>query len=238
MKDLQYLYNIKKEELFEDIFDEYLENIAKDYFSKGKRPRVDLDSRRYSRDFKEVIEGLKGLRRVLIFLDDEYPRIEELDHILLSLEELAGINKKGFSELKKWIGNVTDAIEEDFSEFCGLTIEEVERLDESIVSLSNYCYYSVVINAVVAIESRLRRITKKPKKDRTILKDLITELDAKDNINGVKLPEKYRTLLLMLKSYRNIAAHSKKTGISYYDALAILYASTEFLLDFNWYRKK
>ena len=37
----------------------------------------------------------------------------------------------------------------------GLTCEECERLDEALVTYSNYCFYSSIIMAVSAVEFRL-----------------------------------------------------------------------------------
>lgn len=67
-----------------------------------------------------------------------------------------------FDELLTEIREYISFLEPDIrKKLTGLTCEECERLDEALVTHSNYCFYSSVIMAVSAVEFRLHYMIKK-----------------------------------------------------------------------------
>jgi len=238
MRDLNYLYYIKRQQLFEEYFADALKSIQKNYFKQaGKYKYLKAEEVRYSDELNDILESLKGLKFVVGVLDYDYPLNEQIDTAILSFEADPKFNIKAFNELRNMIRHITKEIQEDFSELRTISSEEIERLDESLVCLCNYCYYSVVLNAAVAVESRLRKILCKTKSDKAMLGKLISELENKNSIGGIHFPEKYQALLKMLNKYRILAAHSKKEFLDHHVASAIFHLSIEFLLDSRWYKR-
>ena len=121
-------------------------------------------------------------------------------------------------------------------------IYEQQRLEEAFHNLQEKCYFSSVINAVVALEHRLLHLLRREnesylkqkfKDDRFSLGDLIwTYLDNKVAFDEV-IPKQHENLLKLCNDYRKISVHAKGIQIKPNVAESILKLTFSFLLDDN-----
>lgn len=125
-----------------------------------------------------------------------------------------------------------------------LTYEESIRLDEAIDCFENYCFYSTVVMAVSAVESRLHYIIKQKDKslyerskfEKATLGKLIRIFDKSNtdpNFNSIRkiIPTDHKPLMDLLNIYRLYSAHPKAQLIDPNIAKSILTLSFVFLLD-------
>lgn len=125
-----------------------------------------------------------------------------------------------------------------------LTCEESIRLDEALNTYSINSFFSCVIMAVSAVESRFHHLIKKKNKtlykqhfEKATLGQIIQLFDE----NGYKenkfkplkkvLPRKYKSLVDVLNYYRVFSAHPKSTQLTFKTAQSVLNFSFNFLLD-------
>jgi len=150
-----------------------------------------------------------------------------------------------FDELLNEIKENISRLEPDIrKKLWGLTCEECERLDEALVTYSNYCFYSSIIMAVSAVEFRMHYMIKKTDEalyseqfEMATLGQLIQIFDKnaykEDKYGKIKklMPERHRQLVQLLNEYRIVSAHPKEIKITPQIAESILNLSFAFLTD-------
>lgn len=168
-------------------------------------------------------------QRITNIVRPEYnTTIKEFKENLLSLLSLIEINEKSIN-----------------NKILRLTCEESIRLDEALNTYSINAFYSCVIMAVSAVESRFHHLIKKKSKtlykqhfEKATLGQIIQLFDENNSYKDKKfeplkkvLPRKYKSLVNVLNYYRIFSAHPKSTELTFKTAQSILNFSFNFLLD-------
>jgi len=173
-------------------------------------------------DFKQIKELITEIER-----PENNETLEEFKANLLQIVDLIKRNGK----------KVNDKV-------LRLTCEESIRLDEAINTYLVNSFFSCVIMAVSAVESRFHHLIKN--KNKTLYKkyfekatlgqiiQLFDDNSYKENkFKPLKkaLPRKYKSLVDVLNYYRVFSAHPKSTELSFKTAQSVLNFSFNFLLD-------
>ncbi len=142
-----------------------------------------------------------------------------------------------FDRLKERIQLYQEDLSKQIQKF---SASEKKRLNEAFHCTRDWCYFSVIINSVVALEFRLLEILKKENKQhlasinddfRFTFGQLIDiYLNNKTKFNNT-IPKKFDNLLKLCNSYRIFSAHAKDEEVNTNDAKAILNLTLSFLLD-------
>jgi len=233
MSNNNYLYYFSKGKIFDEFFEEHLEKIGNDcYVKRGKYYRLSEDKLEECESHGEFLYYLDELRYLLRILSDD----EEIESFLKDTRTVfrSGLppNRNDFRYNVKVFKYRLKEIQKEFSKLKKFSVEEIDRLDEALTSLQNYCYFSAVLNSAVAVESRLHKITNgKYIKKRKTLGFLINLISEKNYFERYQIPNRHISLLQMLNQHRIIAVHPKKEDLHYQTALAIIALTLDFLLD-------
>jgi len=216
-----------------------------------------LDSNKYHVDeMDEILNELKNPQLV-----KTYDRFEELlsdaRELISTLEPGEAVQQFKIGQKRK-VGSALNPKRSKFlgaknncgtasgirKKLSGLTCEECERLDEALVTYSNYCFYSSIIMAVSAVEFRLHYMIKNTDKklyseqfEKATLGQLIQVFDKKEytdnNYDKIKqlMPDRHRPLVQLLNQYRILSAHPKEVNVTPQIAESILNLSFAFLID-------
>lgn len=197
-------------------------------------------------EINSLITYLKKYALCYEFLDIDVYSLRYLNEIINCLEKPdenpTYINfKKNIRELINFIKFNNKLV---YSKIILLTCEESTRLDEALNTYNINSFFSSIVMAVSAVESRLHYLVQKKNKTiynkyfkKATLGQLIQLFDKnsyQDNkFNSVKkvLPEKYKPLIQVLNYYRIFSAHAKTVEINYKIAQSILNFSFSFLLN-------
>lgn len=142
-----------------------------------------------------------------------------------------------FEELKSYFSIRQEILRNQLDK---LSDYEKIRLNEATYCSKKQCFFSSVINSVVSIEHRLKSLMKNAnesflktkKKDlRFSFGELIDIYLVNKEVFSHVIPSKYKFLLKLCNSYRNLSAHAKEEIITKKDAEAILNHTFSFLLD-------
>ena len=150
-----------------------------------------------------------------------------------------------FDEILNNIKNSISFLEQDIrKKLAGLTCEECCRLDEALVTHSNYCLYSSVIMAVSAVEFRLHYMIKNTDEElyselfETATLGQLIQIFDKNSYTDKKydkikqlMPGRHHPLVQLLNQYRIVSAHPKEVDITPQIAESILNLSFAFLTD-------
>jgi len=182
---------------------------------------------------------VKRIQIIFEFIDYDVPEIRSL------LEHSHHIkNKKDFLKALKILSLFLKKNGKEINTHLKFSHEEAVRLDESLEDFSNKCYYSSVVLAVSAIESRLHYLIKL--RNSKIYKEYFSKFTLGQIINifdennykdekfkKIKkiFPEKYKVLLNLCNQYRIFSAHPKQEEITRNIALSILALTFQFLTD-------
>jgi hypothetical protein len=166
---------------------------------------------------------------------------EDIDTYIAYIEKKDSISSDDMNEFFEYYDLVEEFITEKLNLF---SCEECIRLDEAIHNFEEGCYYSSVIMAVSALESRLHFLFKQMDKkiysqsfENKTLGQLIQILDPgmyKDpKFSKFKkiMGSKYRPLLELCNTYRIFSAHPKNEKIDRNVANSILNLTFLFLMD-------
>ncbi len=142
-----------------------------------------------------------------------------------------------FDRLKERIQLYQEDLSKQIQKF---SASEKKRLNEAYHCTRDWCYFSVVINSVVALEFRLLELLKKENQQhlasfnddfRFTFGQLIDiYLNNKTKFNNI-VPKKFDNQLRLCNSYRILSAHAKDEEVNANDAQAILNLTLSFLLD-------
>lgn len=180
------------------------------------------------------------------FLSSNKYYVDEMNKILNELKKPQLVETyDNFERLLSDIRELISALEPGIrKKLSGLTCEECERLDEALVTYSNYCFYSSIVMAVSAVEFRLHYMIKNTdgelyseQFEKATLGQLIQVFDKNgytDNqYNKIKqlMPDRHRPLVQLLNQYRILSAHPKEVKVTPQIAESILNLSFAFLID-------
>ena len=117
---------------------------------------------------------------------------------------------------------------------------ERQRMNEALHSFFESCFFSCVVNPVVALEYRLLELLKNENEPflrsknsdlRFTLGQLIfCYLNNKSQFSDI-IPQKFDHLLKLCNSYRIFSAHAKDEEVNINDSRAIISLTFSFLLD-------
>lgn len=144
---------------------------------------------------------------------------------------------EAFNKLKNRIQTYQEDLSKQIQKF---SIYEKKRINEAFHSTRDWCYFSVVINSVVALEYRLLELLKRENEPylasinadfRFTFGQLIgIYLNNSSQFNNI-IPKKFDNLLKLCNSYRIFSAHAKDEEVNANDAKAVLNLTLSFLLD-------
>jgi hypothetical protein len=161
-------------------------------------------------------------------------RVPERMHSVSDFRELLGELREAVAFLEKDLSSKLDRF----------TCLETQRLDEAIVCLQNYCFYSCVVMAVSSVEARIARLLQR--KNKTLFKmhfvkatlgQLVQVFDDRyykdPKFSHLKqlIPPKHKPLVELLNHYRVFSAHPKPETITAQIAEAVLRLSFTFMID-------
>ena len=182
------------------------------------------------------------------YLDVHPYVVSETENILNDLrvpERMKYIEE--FADLIKRLKNNIDIIEPDVTaKLKRFTCLECQRLDEAIVSIRNYCFYSSIVMAVSSVEARIAQLIRHKNRKifekhfaKATLGQLIQVFDDKHytdpSFGALKklISAKHKPLLELLNHYRVFSAHPMKERVTAQIAEAILKLSFTFMIDPN-----
>ncbi len=232
-------------ETFEKLFEDFTKNNSEWCpFNHGKF--IEEDCYNKNENVELLIAILERYILISRFLTSNTYIVDEISEFLNELKNPQLIKTyKRFDEILNDIKEDISFLESDINKnLSGLTCEECVRLDEALVTHSNYCFYSSVIMAVSAVEFRLHYMIKKTDEklyseqfEKATLGQLI-QIFEKNAYNDNKydkikklISERHRPLVQLLNQYRVVSAHAKEIEISPQIAESILNLSFAFLTD-------
>ncbi len=182
------------------------------------------------------------------FMDVRRYAADEMQNILADLKRPESLKYgEEFHDALSRFRAIIRFVEKDFKiKLERLSCLECQRLDEAIVAFQNYCFYSSVVMAVSALESRIhemirrkdQRIYSKHFRDAT-LGQLIQVFDD-DQYKAPKfrklkilMPRKHHPLVVLLNQYRVFSAHPKEDTVTPQIAESVLHLCFTFLTDPN-----
>lgn len=180
------------------------------------------------------------------FLDINIYALNKIRRLITDIERPE--NNQTLKEFKENLSSIIDEIKDDEKKInemvLRLTCEECIRLDEAINTYLINSFFSSVIMAVSAVESRFHHLIKNKNKviykkyfERATLGQIIQLFDdnsyKESKFKPLKkiLPVKYKSLINVLNYYRVFSAHPKSKEISFKTAQSVLNFSFNFLLD-------
>jgi hypothetical protein len=203
---------------------------------------IDNDCYRVDPNLERLILFLEKYRLCNQFLNSNRHYLDQFTTNIDALKNPETIQTyEHFKEILSEIGEDIKDLDEDIQKkVIGITCEECNRLDESLVDYSNHCLYSSVIMAVSAVEQRLHQMIKKLDNKRyteefenKTLGQIIVEFSDKGSYRDIKLllPEKHLPLIQLLNKYRIFAVHPKNEPITPTIVDSILALSFTFITD-------
>lgn len=195
---------------------------------------------------QSMLEWARKYVQCAKFIDTNRYAVDKMAEISIQLaspERLA--NHEEFLRLVKDFQSSVTFIESEVSgKLDRISCEECARLDEAIVSFSNYCFTASVAMAVSAVENRLIEIIRR-KHDRLYRKEFtrftlgqLVQIFDENQYKAKKyasikklLPVKHKPLLLLLNQYRIFSIHPKGETVTPQIAESILHLSFTFMFD-------
>lgn len=240
-----FIHYMKGGETFEEIF----ENITKDTNEWCPFNHGDFVDDKCYNSYQSIENLIFLLEKYILcnrFLSVNQYIVDDLKNDVNKLKNSQLMKTKDqFDEIIDDIKELTSILEDDIRKKLNrLTCEECTRLDEALVTHSNYCFYSSVIMAVSAVEFRLHYMVKNTDEDlyfeqfeKATLGQLIQIFnkneyneDKYDNIKKL-MPKRHLPLVQLLNQYRIVSAHPKEVEVSPQIAESILNLSFAFLTD-------
>jgi len=240
-----FIHYMKGAETFEETF----EDITKDTnewcpFNHGEF--IDEECYNSNQSIENLILFLEKYILCNRFLSSNKYLVDDLKNDVHELKNSQLMKTKDrFDEILNNIKESIPYLERDIrKKLSGLTCEECRRLDEALVTHSNYCFYSSVIMAVSAVEFRLHYMIKNTDEDlyfkqfeNATLGQLIQIFNKseynEEKYNNIKqlMPKRHFPLVQLLNLYRIVSAHPKEVNVSPQIAESILNLSFAFLTD-------
>lgn len=230
---------------FDDVFEDWTKN-TEEWCPFNHREFIDNDCYNNNPAVEILLAYLEKYILCNRFLDSNKYYVDEMDEILNELKNPQLVKTYDRFEVllsyaREFISTLEPGIRKKLS---GLTCEECERLDEALVTYSNYCFYSSIIMAVSAVEFRLHYMVKNTDKklyseqfEKATLGQLIQVFDKNgytdnkyDKIKQL-MPDRHRPLVQLLNQYRILSAHPKEVKVTPQIAESILNLSFAFLID-------
>jgi len=180
------------------------------------------------------------------FLDSNRYYVDAMRSTLSKLRNPDAIGShKRFAELLSEFRTTIHLVDPDIrKKIAKLTCDECERLDEALVSYSNYCFRASTIMAVSAVEFRLHYMIKNTNRElyraefeKATLGKLIQVFDKnmyeENRYKRIKqlMPDRHLPLVELLNQYRIFSAHPKELEVTPQIAESILGLSFAFLID-------
>jgi hypothetical protein len=185
-----------------------------------------------SGDIKAVL-GFSEFLEVPIVITSTIQRLYDTSTYASGPESLKSV----YQEVIKSIKPYQDRISQQIMKFDSC---ERTRLQEAFHNLREKCYFSSVVNAVVALENRLLFLLKREndpflRNKRKDLRFTFGEIiriyiDNKIEFNNF-IPEKFENLMKLCNTYRIFSAHAKEENMTSNDTKVILSLTFSFLLD-------
>lgn len=179
------------------------------------------------------------------FLDADRYTIDEMNSIITNLKNPATLVyydefKKHINRLKELIGFLEKDIQAKLDR---ISCAECARLDEALVCFENYCFYSSIVMAVSAVESRIHELIRKKDKsiyskfEKSTLGQIIQVFDehqyTSKEYSKIKalMPAKHKPLIILLNQYRVFSAHPKEEKMTAQIAESVLHLAFKFMMD-------
>ena len=240
-----FIHYMKGIETFEEIFEDITKN-TNEWCPFNHGEFIDEECYNSNPSIENLIIFLEKYILCNRFLSSNKYIVDYLINCMNELKNPQMIQTKDkFDEILNNIKEYIPSLEQGIrKKLAGLTCEECSRLDEALVTYSNYCFHSSVIMAVSAVEFRLHYMVKNTDNDlyfknfeNATLGQLI-QIFNKNEYNDEKydnikqlMPKKHLPLVQLLNHYRIVSAHPKEIGMSPQIAESILNLSFAFLTD-------